>query len=344
MPPVPPTREALVRHFENVEARAAEARARLFDLLESAWQWRCYQERWAAAGVTAPDLVTEEVFSRLPTIDKEQVSELCARKPATDAPAREATKPNSSIAQVFRTDVGELCHFTLDRRARMAIGVLGARGWLLAGIQPGDIVQICQTYDINSPAWVATWGLDNLGALVVSASGLRATPALRQIEFIRTFAVQAMYADLDVLAALATAAREEGYAARDLSVERILLPASDLRPGQRAQVEQVWGAAVYGVHESKSVPVWSAVECEDSRAADGALGMHIWDDAVLMEVVDGDGKRCPNGVPGELVETSGLNPARPLVRYRTGIRARLLAPDCRCGLRTHRLLLEPNGV
>ena len=50
-----------------------------------------------------------------------------------------------------------------------------------------------------------------------------------------------------------------------------------------------------------------------------------------LEIFDGDAP-APVGTMGDVVLTSLRNRAMPLVRYRVGDRARLVASPCRCGL------------
>jgi phenylacetate-CoA ligase len=59
--------------------------------------------------------------------------------------------------------------------------------------------------------------------------------------------------------------------------------------------------------------------------------MHVYEDHVHVEIFDGDVPATTGGF-GDVVVTSLRNRAMPLVRYRVGDRARLLADRCRCGL------------
>jgi phenylacetate-CoA ligase len=72
-----------------------------------------------------------------------------------------------------------------------------------------------------------------------------------------------------------------------------------------------------------------AAECE---ARDG---LHVWEDAFFVEIVDAEGQPVPDGTAGELVLTPLFREILPLLRYRTGDAAALLSEPCRCG-RTHR--------
>jgi phenylacetate-CoA ligase len=98
----------------------------------------------------------------------------------------------------------------------------------------------------------------------------------------------------------------------------------------RARIEEGFGlyaADSYGIGEICGPGI--AAECAHRT------GMHVWEDAFLVEIVDANGQPVPDGTPGELVLTPLFREALPLLRYRTGDEAALLPDPCPCG-RTHR--------
>lgn len=84
----------------------------------------------------------------------------------------------------------------------------------------------------------------------------------------------------------------------------------------------------YGLRESG---LGGAVECA------AHAGLHIRENDILCEIIDKAGSSLPDGEWGELViSTIGLE-AMPLLRYRTGDRARILTGACPCGSTVKRL-------
>jgi len=80
-----------------------------------------------------------------------------------------------------------------------------------------------------------------------------------------------------------------------------------------------------------------AFECPEQ------CGMHIWEDAYLVEVVDPQTlEPVPDGSLGELVLTTLNREAMPLIRYRTKDLTRVLPGECPCG-RAHRRLDRIQG-
>jgi phenylacetate-CoA ligase len=117
---------------------------------------------------------------------------------------------------------------------------------------------------------------------------------------------------------------------------RVVLTSSEpLLLSQRAAIEQAFQCPVretYGMSEKAA----AASECEYGR-------LHLWPDVAVYEVVNGDRPAAP-GETGELLCTSLINPAMPLIRYRVGDLVRLAAESerCACG-RTLPLLEEVVG-
>jgi len=67
-------------------------------------------------------------------------------------------------------------------------------------------------------------------------------------------------------------------------------------------------------------------------------GMHVWEDAYVVEIVDPTTlEPVEEGAYGELVLTSLDREAMPVLRYRTGDVTRILPGECPCGRVHHRL-------
>jgi phenylacetate-CoA ligase len=70
-----------------------------------------------------------------------------------------------------------------------------------------------------------------------------------------------------------------------------------------------------------------ATECLPARS-----GLHVQEDHFLAEVVHPDtGNPLPEGEEGELVFTTLLKEAQPLIRYRTGDIGSIASEPCACG-------------
>jgi phenylacetate-CoA ligase len=125
---------------------------------------------------------------------------------------------------------------------------------------------------------------------------------------------------------------------RDLHLRLAFLGAEPYSEEVRRRVEEFFGVRVfnsYGLSEMNGPGV--AFECPEQ------CGMHIWEDAYLVEVVDPQTlEPVPDGTRGELVLTTLHREAMPLIRYRTKDLTRMLPGECACG-RVHRRLDRIQG-
>ena len=116
----------------------------------------------------------------------------------------------------------------------------------------------------------------------------------------------------------------EGIDVRRLHLRGVLLASEPLLPGQRALIEQAFHARPFSWY-GHSERIVLGGECERSVA------YHHFPDYGVLEIVDANGDPVPEDGMGELVGTGLCNRSLPLVRYRTGDRARRLPYACTCG-------------
>ncbi|UCG12288.1 MAG: phenylacetate--CoA ligase family protein [Deltaproteobacteria bacterium] len=102
--------------------------------------------------------------------------------------------------------------------------------------------------------------------------------------------------------------------------------------GIRRRVQQVWGRALfdfYGLAETLII----AGECREHK------GLHLYEDAVVLEVVDENGQVLPPGERGAgILVTSLINKTLPIIRYAVSDLITLSDEPCPCGLPFRRIL------
>ena len=130
------------------------------------------------------------------------------------------------------------------------------------------------------------------------------------------------------LYSLALGALDQGRT--DVRLEVAITNAEPLLAHQRQAIESAFGCPVretYGMGEA----VTAASECE-------ARSLHLWPEAGVVEVFNGD-ESCAPGAVGDLVCTGLLNHDMPLIRYRVGDAGRLSTDtgNCACGRSLPRL-------
>ena len=117
-------------------------------------------------------------------------------------------------------------------------------------------------------------------------------------------------------------------------VGAIMTSAGTLYPFMRETIERVCNVKVfnrYGTREVGNI----ASECEKHE------GMHVTR-GTYIEIIGEDGKPCPPDTEGEIVVTTLINNAMPLIRYRIGDRGIMSGKSCSCG-RSGQLLSGVTG-
>ena len=113
-------------------------------------------------------------------------------------------------------------------------------------------------------------------------------------------------------------------------VKRALVSGDACPAGVMDELEKMLGSKLYPHYGSRECGLGGAVTCSAFE------GMHLRENHIIPEIIDGSGKVLPDGEYGELVLTTIGADAMPLIRYRTGDFTRIL-PPCKCGGVTKRL-------
>lgn len=111
----------------------------------------------------------------------------------------------------------------------------------------------------------------------------------------------------------------------DIAPRAVVTGADALPAAARDLAQRAWSTAVfeeYGATETAGI----AAECEAHE------GLHLFEDLLVVEPVDGDGRAVPPGVPASRVLVTVLfGRTLPLIRYEITDRVSLLSEPCRCG-------------
>lgn len=111
--------------------------------------------------------------------------------------------------------------------------------------------------------------------------------------------------------------------ARDWETLPVICGAEPLLAGDRAVLQEAFGAAVFETYGNREVML-IATECEEHD------GLHVQAENLVVEVVADGTRPAAPGELGELVVTDLHNLAMPFIRYATGDLARA-ADSSRCG-------------
>ncbi|WP_298267456.1 DVU_1553 family AMP-dependent CoA ligase [Geobacter sp.] len=115
-------------------------------------------------------------------------------------------------------------------------------------------------------------------------------------------------------------------------LKSVLLSADHVPSSVVRVLTAAWGVRVFNHYGMTEMGLGGGVECRRLR------GYHLREADLWFEVVDPEsGRPLPDGEPGEVVFTTLTRRGMPLIRYRTGDRARFLPDPCSCGTVLRRL-------
>jgi phenylacetate-CoA ligase len=233
--------------------------------------------------------------------------------------ASSGTKGKSTIVGYTKVDLGtwaEIC----------------ARSLACAGVQAGDIAQNSYGYGLFTGGLGLHYGAEKLGATVVPASSGRTQNQITLLNDLgaRVLCCTPSYA-LNIGYTLEEIGGTLGISRKNLKLEIGVFGAETWTEELRRQIENKLGIKaldIYGMSEIMGPGV--SMECW--QGAHKGLGLHVWEDQFLVEVLDPKtGESLQDGEEGELVFTTLTKEALPLLRYRTGDLSSLNHEPCSCG-------------
>jgi phenylacetate-CoA ligase len=301
--------------------------ARLQRLLDLAAHSSFYQRKLREVGLTAgADVRSLEDLRRLPYTSK---SELVEDQEAAPPFGSRLTEPIDRYARLHQTSG------TTGKPLRMVDTAESWDWWLRcwsyiyrgAGVGPADRVFAAFSFGPFIGFWAGFEAASRVGALQIPGGGQTTEQRIQQI------------LDLGATVLLSTPT----YAIRMAETARVMgvdLTSSNVRlaihagepgasiPSTRARLEQAWNMEVFDHPGATEVGAWG-FECTEHA------GVHLIESEYIFEVVDPS-----TGEPaddGELIITNLGRGANPVIRYRTGDRARLTRETCSCGRTFSRL-------
>jgi phenylacetate-coenzyme A ligase PaaK-like adenylate-forming protein len=121
-----------------------------------------------------------------------------------------------------------------------------------------------------------------------------------------------------------------------IAPKMILSTAETLKKEARKAIKEAWGIEPFEAYGSTETAE-AASECQEHK------GFHIYEDQVILEVVDKDNKPVPPGEYGDKVLVTVLwNRTIPLIRYEISDHLKLATEPCPCG-RPFELIQEVQG-
>ena len=277
--------------------------------------------KWRAAGLASPnDLRGWDDVRRLPLTSK---SELLADQAAHPLFGTNLTYPLERYVRVHQTSGTSGAPLRWLDTPESWEWWLRCWGFVLAaaGVRPGDRAFFPFSFGLFVGFWAGFEGARAFGALAIPGGGQDSVARLASIE---SLGVTVLVCTPSYALHLLQVARERGIDAAKLPV-RVTVHAGEPGagiPAVRARIEAGWGARAHDHAGMTEIGAYG-YECEVQA------GPHVNESEFIAEVLD-----PVTGEPaeeGELVLTNLGRLGSPVVRYRTGDRARRVGAPCACG-------------
>ena len=289
-----------------------------------------YGKLFAERAITAESIERVEDIDRLPFTTKE---DLRAQFPygLLTVDRRDVVRLHVSSGTTGQSIVVFHSRGDIDRWADLV-----SRCMYMTGVRADDVFQNLSGYGLFTGGLGFHYGSERLGALTIPSG---AGNSKRQVYFMQQFGTTVIHLIPSYALRLMQVMNELGVdPRRDLKLRIAFLGAEPYSEEMRQRVEQFFALDAYnsyGLSEMNGPGV--AFECPRKN------GMHIWEDAFLVEVIDPwTLEPCEPGRDGELVLTTLTREAMPIIRYRTRDLTRLLPGSCACG-RGHRRIDRIKG-
>jgi phenylacetate-CoA ligase len=289
-----------------------------------------YKRAWDEAGIE-PHLDTLEDLRRFPFIDK-QTERTCqgvgsffgelAAVPEDDIVYMATSSGSTGVPTMSPFNQKDFDDF-MHAEARL---------FWQAGMRPNDRY----LHGMNFALYVGgpcVIGAQELGALGIWVG---AVPSDRLLWAMKHYQPTFMWSSPSYAWLLGQKAIEKGYDPHVdfASLKTIIIsgePGGSIETTRKA-IEDIWDASVYDFFGLSDIYGACAGMCEYKD------GLHIIEDQILVEVIDPvTGEVIPDGQKGEIVYTTLLKHARPMIRFRSGDIGYVNREVCECGRTSTRI-------
>ncbi|NPE29838.1 phenylacetate--CoA ligase [Methanococcoides sp. SA1] len=210
-----------------------------------------------------------------------------------------------------------------------------ARALTSIGVGRNDIMQIGYGYGLFTGGLGMHYGAEETGCTVLPTSSGNTE---RQIDLMQDLGTSVIGCTPSYFLFMIEAAKEAGISFQEDTNLRVgVFGAEPWSEEMRKRIEESSGIKAYDIFGTSELSGPLFTECSEQH------GIHIWADQFLVEVIDPEtGEPVADGERGELVITTLVKEALPLIRYRIGDITVLNWDECECG-RTHPRIMRVLG-
>jgi len=271
-----------------------------------------YKKSFDDVGLLPTDIKSLDDLSKVPFTYKD---DLRANYPFNmfAVPREEVVRIHASSGTTGKPTVVGYTRNDIDAWANVVARTIRA-----AGGKPGDILHNSYGYGLFTGGIGAHYGAERLGCTVIPMSGGQ-TP--KQVQLIQDMKPRLITVTPSYCLNLIDEFENQGIDPKTSSLEIGIFGAEPWTNEMREEIEERLGidaVDIYGLSEVIGPGV--AQECLDRKD-----GPTVWEDMFYPEIINPDtGEVLPDGELGELVFTSLIKEAMPIIRYRTRDLTRLL--------------------
>ncbi len=284
-----------------------------------------YRDKFDEAGVHPTDLRQLEDINKFPYTTKKDLRDNYPFGTFA-VPMKEVLRIHASSGTTGKPTVVGYTQGDIDRWANVM-----ARSIRAAGGSAGDKVHISYGYGLFTGGLGAHYGAEKLGCTVIPMSGGQTE---KQVQLIQDFEPDIIMVTPSYCLNLADEFDRQGIDPKTSSLRVGIFGAEPWTNAMRQEIEQRFGihaVDIYGLSEVIGPGV--AQECLETKD-----GPTIWEDYFFPEIIHPENfDVLADGEQGELVFTSLIKEAMPIIRYRTRDLTRLLPGTARTMRRMERI-------
>ena len=284
-----------------------------------------YRRKMENAGVKPADIKSLKDLNKLPFTTKE---DLRINYPfgLFAVPFEKVVRIHASSGTTGKPTVVGYTKQDIDSWAELM-----ARTLACGGAHHGDVVHNAYGYGLFTGGLGAHYGAEKMGTAVIPISGGNSK---RQIMIMQDFGSTVLLCTPSYALNLADVMKEMNVEPSSLKLRVGLFGAEPWSEKMREEIEKrlnIQAIDIYGLSEVMGPGV--ASECIEEKK-----GLHVFEDFFIPEIINPEtGEALPPGTTGELVFTTILKEAFPVIRYRTRDISKLIAEPCSCGRTFHRM-------
>lgn len=278
-----------------------------------------YRRKMDDRGITPDDIRTVDDIHKLPFTTKYDLRD--------EYPYGLQAVPMSEVVRIHASS-GTTGKPVVDTYTRGDIDMWSegvARVLSVGNVGKGDVVQVSYGYGLFTGGLGAHDGAGKLGAVQLPTS---AGNSEKQIMLMHDLGSTALCCTPSYALRLAEVlGNSDKFTVEDMKLRAGFFGAEPWTEGMRRELEDklhIKAYDIYGLTEMCGPGVGGECECQN--------GTHLWEDMFYPEIINPDTlEPVPEGEFGELVFTSLIKEAMPILRYRTRDLTRLHYDKCACG-------------